>query len=181
MAINNIHEPNLRLAKRLSVAAWIVSVIVLLLVGLMRRVKLDIDVDFSVLPAVNAILNSCTAIALLVAYYFIRKKQIERHRRMIYIAMSLSFVFLLCYVLYHFTTPETLYCFNDWTRTLYFAVLISHIVLAAVILPFVLFTFIRGFTGQYARHRKMARWVFPIWLYVAISGPIVYLMLAPCY
>jgi putative membrane protein len=178
--INNT-SPNLRLAKRLSIAAWIISVIVLLLVGMMRRIKLDVDIDFSMLPAVNAVLNSCTAIALILAYYFIRRKEIERHRKMIYVAMTLSFVFLVCYVLYHFTTQETTFCREGSIRTLYYIVLISHVILAAVIFPFVLFTFIRGFTGQYARHRKMARWVFPVWLYVAISGPIVYLMLAPCY
>lgn len=180
MAINPI-TPNLPLAKKLSVAAWIITVIVLFLVAMMRRVKIDVGIDFTMLPAVNAFLNTCTAIVLLVAYYFIRKKQIERHRMMIYIAMGLSFVFLVCYVLYHFTTPETLYCGEGWMRTVYFTILITHVVLAAVIFPFVLFTFIRGFTGQYAKHRKMARWVFPIWLYVAISGPIVYLMLSPCY
>ena len=179
--VNNRSEPNLRLAKRLSVIAWMITAIVLLLVGMMRSVKLDVGVDFSMLPAVNAILNSCTAIVLIIAYYFIRQKQIERHRRMIYMAMCLSFIFLVCYILYHFTTPETLYCHEGWKRNLYFAVLISHIVLAAAIFPFVLFTFIRGFTGQYSRHRRMARWVFPVWLYVAVSGPVVYLMLAPCY
>jgi putative membrane protein len=180
VAINN-PTPNLPLAKRLSVAAWIITVIVLLLVGMMRRVKLDVGIDFSMLPAVNAILNTCTAIVLLIAYYFIRRKEIERHRRMIYVALSLSVIFLFCYVLYHFTTQETLYCGEGWMRTVYFILLISHIVLAAVIFPFVLFTFIRGFTGQYARHKKMARWVYWFWLYVAISGPLVYLMLSPCY
>jgi putative membrane protein len=174
-------EPNIRLAKKLSVAAWIITVIVLLLVGMMRRVKLDVDMDFTMLPMVNAILNSCTALVLVIAFIFIRRKQVERHRNMIFVAMALSFVFLVCYVLYHFTTPETTYCGEGWMRTVYFTFLITHVVLAAVIFPFVLFTFIRGFTGQYARHRKMARWVFPVWLYVAISGPVVYLMLSPCY
>jgi putative membrane protein len=180
VGINN-PVPRLQLARKLSVAAWIVSAIVLATVAMMRRVKLDVDVDFSMLPQVNAILNTGAAIALMLAYYFIRRKQIAKHRAMIFVAMGLSFVFLVCYVLYHFTTPETLFCREGWIRTVYFVLLISHIVLAAVIFPFVLFTFIRGFTGQYGRHRKMARWVFPIWLYVAISGPVVYLLLAPCY
>jgi putative membrane protein len=137
--------------------------------------------DFTMLPMVNAIINSCTALVLVIAFIFIRRKQVERHSNMIFVAMTLSFVFLVCYVLYHFTTPETTYCGEGWMRTVYFTFLITHVVLAAVIFPFVLFTFIRGFTGQYARHRKMARWVFPVWLYVAISGPVVYLMLSPCY
>jgi len=179
--VNTDRQPDLKLARKLSIGAWVISVIVLLLVGLMRRVKLDIDADFSVLPMVNAILNTCTAVVLVLAYAFIRRKQIERHRRMIYVALLLSFVFLVCYVLYHFTTQETTYCGEGWTRPVYYVILISHVILAAVIFPFVLFTFIRGFTGQYARHRKMARWVFPVWLYVAVSGPVVYLMLSPCY
>lgn len=174
-------EPDLRLARKLSVAAWIITVVVLLLVGMMRRVKFDVDVDFSMLPAVNATLNTITAIFLVLAFMFIRRKNIEMHRNMIYVAVILSFFFLVCYVLYHFTTPETTYCGEGWLRPVYYIVLISHVVLAAVIFPFVLFTFIRGFTGQYERHRRMARWVFPIWLYVAISGPVVYLMLSPCY
>ena len=175
------NEPNLALAKRLSVVAWVITVIVLLLVGMMRRVKLDVDMDFSVLPAVNAILNTCTALVLIVAYYFIRRKEIEKHRRMMYVAIMLSFVFLMSYVLYHFTTPETAFCREGWIRTVYFIVLITHVFLAAVIFPFVLFTFIRGFTGQYVRHKNMARWVYWVWLYVAVSGPVVYLMLSPCY
>jgi putative membrane protein len=174
-------KPNPELAKKLSVVAWIITVVVLLLVGMMRRAKLDVDVDFAMLPMVNAILNTCTAIVLVAAFVCIRKKQVEQHRNMIFVAMGLSFIFLVCYVLYHFTTPETTYCGEGWMRYVYYTFLISHVVLAAVIFPFVLFTFIRGFTAQYARHRKMARWVFPIWLYVAISGPIVYIMLSPCY
>ena len=180
MAINN-PVPKLQLARKLSIAAWMISAIVLATVAMMRRVKVEVDADFSILPQVNAILNTGTAVALLIAYYFIRRKQIEKHRAMIYCAIALSFVFLLSYILYHFTTQETLFCGEGWVRPVYFVLLVSHIVLAAAIFPFVLFTFIRGFTGQYARHRKMARWVFPVWLYVAISGPVVYLLLSPCY
>ncbi len=148
---------------------------------MMRRIHLEVDADLSFLPAINAILNTCTAIILVIAYYFIRKKQIERHRKMMYVAIILSFIFLCCYVLYHITTPETVFCREGWIRIVYYIVLISHVLLAAVIFPFVLFTFIRGFTGQYTRHRRMAKWVYPFWLYVAVSGPLVYLLLAPCY
>src|SRR5690606_7681069 len=90
-------EPDVRLARKLSVVAWIVTALVLILVGMMRRVKLDIGLDVSMLPAVNAILNSGTAIALLTAYYFIRRKEIARHRLMIFVAMGLSAVFFVCY------------------------------------------------------------------------------------
>ena len=174
-------KPNPELAKKLSVYAWIITAVVLLLVGLMRRVKLDVLIDFSFRPAFHASVNAITAVVLLVAFYHIRNRNIEAHRKSIYVAIVLSVVFLLSYVVYHFTTPETLYCFDGTIRTVYFILLITHIVLAAVIFPFILFTFIRAYTNQFERHKKMARWVFPIWLYVAVTGPVVYLMLRPCY
>jgi putative membrane protein len=186
-----------QLAKKLNIAAWIITGAVLLLVGLMRRVKIPLPdgVDFGFLPPLHATLNALVAVALIAALYFIKQKNIVAHQRAIYVALGLSLLFLLSYVLYHFTTPETLYGDLDHDgvlsaqelaevgsmRTLYLIILLSHIVLAAVSLPFILFTFIRAYTGQIDKHRKMARWVFPIWLYVAITGPIAYLMLAPYY
>ncbi|MEL6865661.1 MAG: DUF420 domain-containing protein [Bacteroidota bacterium] len=115
------------------------------------------------------------------ALYFIKQGRVEAHRRAIYLALGLSAMFLLSYVVYHFTTEETRYCMEGNIRYVYFTLLITHVILAGLILPFILFTFIRAFTGQYEMHRKMARWVFPLWLYVAITGPICYLMLMPCY
>lgn len=171
-----------RLEKRLNVVAYVVSVVVLLLVGMMRRVdKLDLGVDFSFLPPFHATLNGLVAIVLVFAYFFIRKKQIEAHRRSIYIAMVLSGLFLLSYVLYHFTTEETRFGGTGVERTVYFFFLITHVVLAGLILPFILLTFNRAYTNQFDRHKRMARWVFPLWLYVAITGPICYLMLRPYY
>ena len=171
----------LQLARRLNIAAWIVTVVVLALVGMMRRVKIETDLDFSFLPPLHATLNALTALILVFAYIQIRKGRVERHRKAMYVAIVTSFLFLLSYVVYHFTTPETLYCGEGVIRYIYFVLLITHVILAAVIFPFILFTFIRAFTGQFDRHKRMARWVFPIWLYVAITGPIVYLMLSPCY
>ncbi len=174
-------QPNAPLEKKLNVVAYVVSVVVLLLVGLMRRVKIDLGIDFHFLPPVHATLNAITALILLLALYYIKNKQIENHRRAIYAAMTTSALFLLSYVLYHFTTPETRFGGVGTIRTVYFILLITHVVLAAVTLPFILLTFNRGYTMQVERHRKMARWVFPLWLYVAITGPICYLMLRPYY
>lgn len=174
-------QPNLALEKRLNITAYIVSVVVLLLVGLMRRYKFDLGVDFSFLPPVHASLNALAAVILIYAFWQIKNGNITAHRRAIYAAMVCSALFLISYVLYHFTTPETRYGGTGIWRTLYFLLLITHVVLAAVILPFILLTFNRAYTGQYERHRRMARWVFPLWLYVAISGPICYLMLRPYY
>ncbi|MFZ4633748.1 MAG: DUF420 domain-containing protein [Saprospiraceae bacterium] len=174
-------QPNPTLEKQLNVVAYIVSAVVLLLVAFMRRVKIDLGIDFSFLPPLHASLNAVTAVVLLFALYFIKQKQVDQHRKAIYLAFVCSALFLLSYVLYHFTTPETRYGGEGMMRTAYFVLLISHITLAAGIFPFILLTFIRAYTGQFARHRRMARWVFPIWLYVAVTGPIVYLMLLPYY
>ena len=173
--------PNIALEKRLNRWAYVVSAVVLLLVGLMRRVKFDLGVDFSFLPPLHASLNALCAVILVVALWHIKNGRVQQHRQAIYAAMVCSALFLISYVLYHFTTPETRYGGVGAMRTVYFSLLITHVVLAAIILPFVLFTFTRAYTGQYERHKKMARWVFPIWLYVAISGPICYLMLKPYY
>lgn len=175
-------QANIQLEKRLNVVAYIVSAVVLLLVGMMRRYKVEIPgIDFSFLPPLHASLNALTAVILLAALYFIKNKQVENHRRAIYAAMTCSALFLLSYVLYHFTTPETRYEGVGVWRTVYFFFLITHVILAALTLPFILFTFTRAYTGQFARHKKVARWVYPLWLYVAVTGPVCYLMLRPYY
>jgi len=186
---------NIELEKKMNKAAWGITVAILLLVGMMRRVKIDLGVDFSFLPPVHAVLNTFAAVFLLIALYFIKNGQVENHRKSIYAALTCSALFLVCYVLYHFTTPEIKYGDTDHDglvsaaelaatggmRSLYLVVLLTHITLAAVILPFILLTFNRAYTQQFDRHKKMARWVYPIWLYVAITGPICYLMLQPFY
>lgn len=188
---------NLALARKLNIAAWIASAAVFLLVGLMREVKIPVpeNIDFSFLPPIYSALNALTAVALVVALIFIKQKKIVLHQKTIYFALACSILFLLAYVAYHFTTPATLFGDADHNgvlseleksavssiRPFYLVLLISHISLATLSLPFILFTFIRAYTNQYDRHRKMARWVFPIWLYVAITGPVCYFMLMPYY
>lgn len=174
-------KENKALAKKLNIVAYILSAVVLLLVGMMRRVKLDIGFDLSFLPMVNALLNTVVAILLVVALYYIKKKDIINHRNAIIAAMVFSALFLTGYVFYHFTTEETRFCREGMIRNVYFFFLITHVVLAAVSLPFIFFTFIRGFTYQVEKHKKMARYVWPIWFYVAITGPLCYLLLRPCY
>ncbi len=173
--------PNLKLAKQLNILAVVITIAVYSLVGLMRRVKLDISMDTSWMPAFHAICNTVVAVCLIAAIIYIKKKNVPNHRRAIYTAMLFSLMFLISYVVYHFTTEEVRYCKMGWTRTLYFVLLVSHIILAGISLPFILFTFIKGYTHQYSAHRRMARWVFPIWLYVAITGPLSFLMLMDCY
>lgn len=174
-------QPRPELASKLIKIAYVVSALVLILVGIMRRVKIDLGIDFSFLPPVHAVLNTLVAICLLAALWFVKQKNIKSHQYAIYGAMLFSALFLLCYVLYHFTTEETKYCFDGPSRTVYFILLISHIVLAGLSLPFILITFIRGYAHEIEKHRKIAKFVYPVWLYVAVTGPLCYLMLNPCY
>ena len=139
--MNEISE-NLLLAKKLNKGATVVSVIVVLLVVMMRKIKLDVGIDFTFLPPFYSTLNALVAFVLILALSAIKKKNIAAHRRYMTIALGLSALFLLCYVLYHITTPETKYCGVGNIRYLYFFLLITHIILAALLLPFILFTYI---------------------------------------
>ena len=167
--------------RKLNVFAWIITIVVWLLVGAMRQVKIQTSLNLDFLAGFNALCNTGVAIALIAAYYFIKRgRQVERHRKSIYTAMFLSAGFLLSYVGYHFTHEEIPYCKEGSLRSVYYFILFSHIGLAGLSLPFILLTFIRGYTGDYVTHAKLARWVYPVWLYVAITGPVVYLFLLPC-
>ena len=174
-------QANEALAGKLDRIAWVITVIVFLRVGAMRHVKLDTGIDFRFLPAVYSALNALTALILIYGYVAIRQKKIRQHQRAMTTAMISSLLFLLGYVLYHITTPETPYGGQGAIRYVYFFLLITHVVLAAVIFPFVLFTFIRGYTRLIEPHRRLARWVYPLWLYVAVTGPILYFMIRPWY
>jgi putative membrane protein len=175
--------PKEELSRKLSIAAWILSAAVLLLVVVMQKARLPLPdgwtTDF--LPPFHAAVNAAGAVVLLLGVIFVRVGNITLHRAMMVAAMGLSVLFLLSYVAYHITNDPTRYGGEGIMRTLYFLLLITHIILAAVSLPFILFTFIAGWTNRFAAHRRLARWVFPMWLYVAITGPICYWMLRPYY
>ena len=164
----------------LNALGWGISIIVLLVVGLMRQ-KFETSVDFTWLPKIYSSLNAMTAILLLIGLAQVKKKRFGNHQKVMMLAMVTSLLFLIGYVIYHATTPETQYCGEGFIRYIYFTLLISHIILAAIIFPFILFTFIRAVVGEFERHKKLARIVFPLWLYVAFTGPILYFMLYPCY
>lgn len=185
--------------KPLKIAVWVLSVVVLILVGLMRRPEFKIPIpdswDLTFLPAVNATLNALTAVALAFSLYYIKQGRVVAHRNANATALGLSVLFLLCYVAYHFTTLETIYGDTDGDgivsaaelasvgsmRTIYLFILLTHIVLAGILLPFILLTTVRALVGKYAAHKKLSRIVWPLWMYVAITGPVVYLMLRPYY
>lgn len=177
-------ESNPALGKKLTIVSWVVTVAVWGLVGLMRspaKIPLPDGVTLEFLPMVHAGLNCLVALFLILALVFVKQKKIQLHRLSISAAMVCSALFLLCYVAYHFTNEETKFGGEGFAKTVYFVLLISHIVLAALSLPFILQTWIYGFTNLFEKHRKMAKMVFPVWLYVALTGPICYLMLQPYY
>jgi len=174
-------KPNIQLARKLELYATIFSISVLLLVIAMRYVSLDISLDVMILPPFHAIINTLTALCLILALFFVKRGNIKKHMQSNILALVFSAIFLVSYVVYHVSTEPTTYGGEGYIRILYYVLLATHVFLAAASLPFILFTFIRAYTGQVDRHKKMARWVFPVWLYVAITGPICYLMLAPYY
>ncbi len=175
---------NLELGRKLTIATWVLTLVVWGLVGAMRspqKIALPDGVDLGFLPMVHAGLNTLVAFFLIVALVMIKRNNVQVHKLAISAAMFCSATFLLCYVAYHFTTPETKFGGEGWIKLVYLLLLISHIVLAAVSLPFILLTWVFGFTNQFQKHRRMANWVFPVWLYVAVTGPICYLLLRPYY
>jgi putative membrane protein len=147
------------------------------------------------LPAFHAFVNSITAVLLVLGLYFVRKGQIARHRGVMLAAMGFGALFLLSYVVYHGSVPNTLFgdINGDGVRdaaetaaagnslNVYFAVLISHIIFAAIVLPFVLMAAYFALTDKIKQHRKVVRWAFPLWLYVSITGVVVYFMIKPFY
>jgi putative membrane protein len=129
------------------------------------------------LPALNAIFNSISACFLLLGYLQIRRGNIRQHRRMMLFALAFSALFLTSYLVYHMRIGSVPYPHHDWTRNVYFAILIPHVVLAALNAPFVLAVVWLALRGKFRIHRRLARWVWPVWMFVCVSGVIIYLML----
>jgi len=129
------------------------------------------------LPALNAALNTVSFVLLVTGYVFIRRGDQRRHRACMIGALAVSGLFLTSYVIYHLQVGSVPFTKTGWIRTVYFAVLIPHIILAAAIVPMVLVTVSRALSGRFDRHRAIARWTLPLWLYVSITGVVVYLML----
>lgn len=143
--------------------------------------KIDVGFDLQLLPKFHAFINGSVSLLLLASFYFIKQKNIAAHKACNVTALVLSALFLVSYVTYHSLTEPTRYCGAGIMRSVYFFILVTHIVLAATILPLILFTFLRAFTGNFEHHRRLAKWTFPLWLYVSVTGVVVYWMIAPCY
>lgn len=129
------------------------------------------------LPAVNASLNALAGVLLLIGYVLIRSGRREQHRRVMIAAFITSAVFLVCYLVYHAQVGSVRFTRQGFVRYLYFTVLITHVVLAAAVLPLALVTLSKGLNERYRQHRAVARWTFPIWLYVSVTGVLVYVLL----
>lgn len=159
----------------------ILSIVIPMLVAILFNVKIPNVERLSFLPPIYASINALTALLLILAVVQIKRGNRLTHERLMKTSIILSIVFLLLYVIYHMTSDSTTFGGEGFIRYVYFFILITHILLSIIIIPFVLITYVRGITQQFEKHKKIARITFPLWLYVAISGVIVYIMISPYY
>jgi len=159
---------------------WIVvlSIAIPLVVALLFNVKINAELPIF-LPPVYAVINAITAVVLVIAVVMIKRGNRQMHERLMKVAIALSVLFLVMYVAYHMTSDSTKY--EGGYKTIYFFILVSHIALSIAVIPFVLITYVRAITNNIERHKKIAKITFPLWLYVAVTGVIVYLMISPFY
>ncbi|WP_028297498.1 DUF420 domain-containing protein [Olivibacter sitiensis] len=163
---------------------WAVSIFVFAVVVLLQSkiVSWDFPIWVTSLPLVNAFINGTCSILLMTSFYFIKyKHDVKVHKMLNIVTFLLSSLFLVCYIIFHSAVPQQVYGGVGFVRPVYFFILITHIVLAALVLPLILFSFYSGLKMNVAKHRKLVRWSYPIWLYVTVTGVIVYLMMAPYY
>lgn len=158
-----------------------VAVALLFLIPPVENLSDDVKASLYILPKLNAIFNGIAFLSLIGAFVAIKNKNIKVHRAFTTTALILSMLFLVSYVAFHLTTESTKFGGEGWTRTVYFVILISHILLSTGIIPLVLFTYVRGLGMQVEKHRKIAKITWPIWLYVTATGVIVYWMISPYY
>lgn len=162
-----------------------VSVLIPIVVAVLFNVKLK-DLGYNVeplsfLPPIYATINGITAVVLVSAVLAIKKGNKELHQRLMTLAIALSLAFLVMYVAYHMTSDSTKFGGEGFIRLVYFVLLISHILLSIAVIPLVLITYVRALAAKFDQHKKIAKITFPIWLYVAVTGVIVYIMIAPYY
>lgn len=161
---------------------WVIALSILIPAGVAALFSVHIEgYDTGFLPPIYATINAITALVLIAGLVAIRNKKIGLHRKLMTTAIVLSSLFLILYIIYHSTSQSTPFGGEGTIRYFYFGVLISHILLSILVIPFVLITYIRALAGKYQMHRKLARITLPIWLYVAISGVVVYILISPYY
>lgn len=172
--------------KQANILIWTVSIVVFVAVAFLANFKplagLDLGFNVHIFALINAIINSMVSVLLVWALVAVKKKQYELHKKLMFAAIVLSSLFLVSYIGHHLLAGETKY--GGEHNGLYYAyliILITHIFLATVILPFILFTAYRALTGEYGRHKKLAKYTWPLWLYVSVTGVMVYLFISPYY
>lgn len=156
------------------------SVVIPLAVAVLFGVKIDLELPVF-LPPIYASINALTAILLVFAVISVKKGNLKLHENLMKSAIACSLVFLVLYILYHMTSDSTKYLGEGAITYVYYFILISHIILSIIVIPFVLITYVRGITNQIELHKKIAKYTFPLWLYVAVTGVIVYAMISPYY
>ena len=171
---------NDKLATRL---IWLFSFIVFTAVVVLGRVKLDVDLGFDVhvFALANSIINSMVALLLIGALWAVKTGRYQAHKNMMLAAMILSILFLVSYIAHHLLAGETSFGGEGMLRTVYYVILFTHIPMAGLILPFILFTAYRALISEWPAHKKLAKITWPIWLYVAVTGVLVYWMISPYY
>ena len=160
---------------------WILSIAIPVVVAILFLIKIPNVKPLMFLPPVYAFINAITAVFLTIAYVAIKRKKIILHERLMKISIALSVIFLVMYVAYHMTSDPTPYGGEGIIRSVYYFILISHVLLSIGIIPLVLVTYVRAISKLFADHKKIARYTFPIWMYIAVTGVIVYLMISPYY
>tara|TARA_B100000287_G_C20523808_1_gene738077 strand:- start:487 stop:1020 length:534 start_codon:yes stop_codon:yes gene_type:complete len=160
---------------------WILSIAIPVVVAILFLIKIPNIKPLTFLPPVYAFINAITAVFLSIAYIAIKRKKIILHERLMKISIGLSVIFLVMYVAYHMTSDPTPYGGEGIIRSVYYFILISHVLLSIGIIPLVLVTYVRAISKLFADHKKIARYTFPIWMYIAVTGVIVYLMISPYY
>lgn len=167
--------------KNYSKLITVVSVLIPVVVAILFTVRLPNVAPLDFLPPIYAGINALTALILVIAYVAIRQKNIKLHEKLMKIAIALSLVFLVMYVAYHMTADPTPFGGEGIVRQVYYFILISHILLSVGIIPMVLITYVRAISKRFADHKKISVITFPIWLYIAVTGVVVYLMISPYY
>jgi putative membrane protein len=180
MEDNSLAKNDRKYLVLIAILSVVVPILVSVLLFIPQTGKLG-DIDLYFLPKLHAVINSLTAIALVAGYYFIKNQNRRYHRFAMTTAFVLSILFLVSYVLYHYQVAPTAFGGEGTAKTVYYFILLTHIVLAAVIVPLVLLSVYFAISQQYQKHKKVSRWTFPLWLYVSITGVLVYIMIAPYY
>ncbi len=159
------------------------SFVVFAAVVILSRVQLKVNLGFDVhvFALINAIINSCVSVLLIAGLITVKNKNYVMHKKLMIAAIILSALFLVSYIAHHLLAGDTRFGGEGSIRYVYFFILITHIFLAAIILPFILYTAYRALTGEFDKHKKLTRYTFPLWLYVSITGVVVYLMISPYY